>query len=208
MSQLAEIGFLVNNICLIKRNCCCSPYLESFILHLQKMRMCLKRNQTRCFWKAYFTCVLCYITTRPLKYWYTIKVVDIDWSITGNDKKNVCGWNFPWLTEVIWVLTRVCVSIAALSVKHFFTPRCGPQHFRRGHGECWKTYAGSMQQQPRDGGDHVSGRRWNCRGAQHQLQFSSVQQQSPPHRVSWYFYSHTCPLAKVKHSLLSHMVVS
>lgn len=40
-----------------------------------------------------------------------------------------------------------------------------------------------MQQQPGDGSDHVPGWRWYGTGAQHQLEFSSLQQQSSPFRV-------------------------
>lgn len=53
----------------------------------------------------------------------------------------------------------------------------------RGNRKCRKTYVGSLQQQPWDGSDHVSGWRRDCRGAQHQLQFGRFKQQSSPYRV-------------------------
>lgn len=71
----------------------------------------------------------------------------------------------------------------AVSLGSFIVTVCLFHCFCRSDRECWETYAGSMQQQPGDGSDHVPGRRRDRRGAQHQLKFSSLKQQSSPFRV-------------------------
>ena len=57
--------------------------------------------------------------------------------------------------------------------------------FSRSYREYRKTYAGSMQQQPRDGRHHVPGWRWHRRGAQHQFWIcGGFEQQSSTWRVN------------------------